>query len=84
MIRFKNGRVLTMAEDEEIRECEVWTDGDKIAIVGTPDDEKLKKTAFEKEYDLNGNLLMPSFKNAHTHSAMTFLRSYAEDYPLQE
>lgn len=24
-----------------------------------------------------GNLLMPGFKNAHTHSAMTFLRSYA-------
>ncbi len=84
MIRFKNGRVLTMAEGEEIRECEVWTDGDKIAFVGTPDDEKLKNTAFEKEYDLNGNLLMPSFKNAHTHSAMTFLRSYADDYPLQE
>ena len=38
----------------------------------------------KKEYDLNGDLLMPSFKNAHTHSAMTFLRSYADDYPLQE
>ena len=27
---------------------------------------------------------MPSFKNAHTHSAMTFLRSYADDLPLDE
>lgn len=27
---------------------------------------------------------MPGFKNAHTHSAMTFLRSYADDLPLQE
>ena len=26
---------------------------------------------------------MPGFKNAHTHSAMTFLRSYADDLPLQ-
>ena len=25
---------------------------------------------------------MPGFKNAHTHSAMTFLRSYADDVPL--
>ena len=25
---------------------------------------------------------MPGFKNAHTHSAMTFLRSYADDLPL--
>ena len=27
---------------------------------------------------------MPGFKNAHTHSAMTFLRSMADDLPLQE
>jgi 5-methylthioadenosine/S-adenosylhomocysteine deaminase len=27
---------------------------------------------------------MPGFKNAHTHSAMTFLRSLADDMPLQE
>lgn len=26
---------------------------------------------------------MPGFKNAHAHSAMTFLRSYADDLPLQ-
>ncbi len=26
---------------------------------------------------------MPGFKNAHTHTAMTFLRSYADDLPLQ-
>jgi 5-methylthioadenosine/S-adenosylhomocysteine deaminase len=34
--------------------------------------------------DCQGNLLIPSFKNAHTHSAMTFLRSRADDLPLQE
>ena len=38
----------------------------------------------EREIDLDGNLLMPSFKNAHTHSAMTFLRSFADDMPLQD
>ena len=27
---------------------------------------------------------MPGFKDAHTHSAMTFLRSYADDLPLQD
>lgn len=27
---------------------------------------------------------MPSFKDAHTHSAMTFLRSYADDLPLND
>lgn len=40
--------------------------------------------AWEREIDVKGNLLMPGFKNAHTHTAMTFLRSYADDLPLQE
>jgi len=42
------------------------------------------ETGFDREIDLSGNLLMPGFKNAHTHSPMTFLRSYADDLPLQE
>ncbi len=40
--------------------------------------------AWDREIDCEGNLLMPGFKNAHTHSAMTFLRSFADDLPLQE
>lgn len=84
MIRYKNGLVLTMDGGCEIERKEVWTDNDKIAFVGVPTDEQLKNTVFDNEYDLDGDLLMPSFKNAHTHSAMTFLRSYADDLPLQD
>jgi 5-methylthioadenosine/S-adenosylhomocysteine deaminase len=44
---------------------------------------KLNNTMnFDREIDVKGNLLLPGFKNAHTHSAMTFLRSYADDLPL--
>ncbi|MDE6659414.1 MAG: amidohydrolase, partial [Eubacterium sp.] len=57
---------------------EVWVDGSKIVYVGKNFDKKA-----DREIDLNGNLLMPSFKNAHTHSAMTFARSLADDLPLQ-
>lgn len=84
MIRFKNGRVMTMVSDTSIESLEVWVDKDKISFVGLPTDEMLKNTVFEREIDLEGNLLMPSFKNAHTHSAMTFLRSYADDMALQD
>ena len=84
MIRFKNGSVLTLDGSCTPENIEVWTDGDKIAFVGRPDAEKLKSTSFEREIDLEGGMLMPSFKNAHTHSAMTFLRSYADDLPLQD
>lgn len=81
MLRVYNAKILTMAENEDIFEGELWTDGDKISYVGPPNPERPE---FEREIDLKGNLLMPSFKNAHTHSAMTFLRSFAEDVPLQE
>ena len=86
MIRFKNARIMTLAGDNpfKITEGEVWTDGDRISFVGTPTDEQLKNTQFEREICVMKNLLMPSFKNAHTHSAMTFLRSYADDLPLQK
>ena len=84
MIRFKNGLVMDMAGNCNPEKKEVWTDKDKIAFAGVPTDEQLKEAVFDREIDLEGNLLMPSFKNAHTHSAMTFLRSYADDLPLQD
>lgn len=82
MIRFFNGRILTMQNGVEITDGEVWTDGSKIVYCSNgknTDDIK-----FDREIDLEGNLLMPAFKNAHTHSAMTFARSYSDDMPLQD
>ena len=39
---------------------------------------------FDIERECKGNVLMPGFKNAHTHSAMTFVRSRADDTSLQD
>lgn len=78
MIRFYNGRLLSFKNGFEITDDEVWTNGSEIAFVGKNHDKKA-----DREVDLNGNLLMPAFKNAHTHSAMTFARSLADDLPLQ-
>ena len=39
---------------------------------------------WDREIDCEGNLLMPGFKDAHTHSGMTLLRSYADDLPLHD
>ncbi|MCR5587111.1 MAG: amidohydrolase [Lachnospiraceae bacterium] len=36
-----------------------------------------------KVIDACGNVIMPGFKDAHTHSAMTLMRSFADDLPLQ-
>ena len=79
MIRFYNGRLLSMKNSMEITDDEVWVDGSKIVHIGKSDTLKA-----DREIDLDGNLLMPSFKNAHTHSAMTFGRSFSDDLPLQK
>ncbi len=78
MIRFYNGLIL---EPEGITENEVWVDGSVITYVGSAKEEM---PIFDREINLDGNLLMPGFKDAHTHSGMTFLRSAADDLPLQE
>ena len=75
MIKFTNGRILD--KDFNILEKDVYVDGNKIVNIGD-------EMPCDEVYDLGGNLLMPSFKNAHTHSAMTFARSFADDLPLHK
>jgi 5-methylthioadenosine/S-adenosylhomocysteine deaminase len=79
-ILFKNARILTLKDNEGIFNGELATFDDKIAYVGT----KAPKDIYDRVIDCGGNLLLPGFKNAHTHSAMTFSRSYADDLALHD
>lgn len=90
-IRLYNAKILTMKEDQDIFEGEIWIQNDRILYVGDGSDiEQIYKEKmdtcilWDRELDCRGNLLMPGFKDAHTHSAMTLLRSYADDLPLDE
>ena len=83
---------MTMATDQ-LTEGELWVKDGKILYVGDGSDTdgvfaggSVDKEAlrWDREIDCEGNLLMPGFKNAHTHSGMTLLRSYADDLPLQD
>lgn len=78
--RFYNARVLTM-KDFDIFLGEVWVEDNKISYVGK---YKEHDCLFDREIDVQKNLIMPGFINAHTHSGMTFLRSMADDMPLQQ
>ncbi len=83
-IRFYNARILTMEEGRDIFMGEIWVDNEIILYVGDGCDVPKEQMEWEQEIDCEGNLLMPGFKNAHTHSGMTLLRSYADDLPLNE
>ncbi len=85
-IRFYNAKILTLdtSENFEIIQGELWVKGDSIYYIGDGIAPEVDPISWEREIDVEGNLLMPGFKNAHTHTAMTFLRSFADDLPLQE
>ena len=81
-VRLKNARIMTMEQG-----CRIFSDGEvevrgsKIIYCGSV------RSGFSpayncREIDLRGSLVMPGFKNAHAHSPMSFLRSFADDLPL--
>lgn len=79
-IRFYNARILTDADPGGIIFGELCVKDDKICYIG-PDKQVKTDIKYDRDINLNGNLIIPGFKNAHTHSAMTFLRSFADDMP---
>ncbi len=79
-IRLYNARILTMKKGMDIIENgEIGISDGKIIYVGKPEGNDIK---WDDQIDIKGNLLMPGFKDAHTHSGMTCLRSMADDLPL--
>lgn len=92
-IRFYHGKILFTKENHkfELMEGELWVKGNKIVYLGDGKDldevyQRLDEPfiIWDREIDANGYVIMPGFKNAHTHSAMTFLRSFADDLPLRD
>lgn len=90
-IRLYNAKILTMEKNTPVFEGEIWVKDEKIVCVASKEELKsdwnsgeAPKIDWDMQLDCGGNLLMPGFKDAHTHSAMTFLRSYADDLPLDK
>ena len=80
-LRLFNARILTMEEDKPVFTGEVHIENELITYVG---EDRVSDFKWDREIDCSGNLLMPGFKNAHTHSGMTLLRSHADDLPLAD
>jgi len=79
-ILIKNARILTMRDHEALFTGDIVVTDDRITYVGPSINHN---TEFDRIIDADGNVVMPGFKNAHTHSPMTFLRSSADDLPLR-
>jgi 5-methylthioadenosine/S-adenosylhomocysteine deaminase len=79
-ILFKDARILSMVDGEALKQGDLVVDGSTISYVGP----KAPKAKYERVIDCHGNLLLPGFKDAHTHSAMSFARSLSDDLALHE
>ncbi|MFB6228668.1 MAG: amidohydrolase [Halobacteriales archaeon] len=77
-LRITGGRVLhpdlSVSSGDVVIDRETGT----ITAVGDPGDVP----AGDDELDASGGLVIPGLVNAHTHVAMTLLRGYADDKPL--
>ena len=60
--------------------CYVGVKDGRIAYIATAAPQE----DFGEVYDGTGKLLMPAFYNAHSHSAMTLMRGYAENMALSD
>ncbi len=80
MLRIFNAKIWT--GERFIDGGEMWTEDGKIRYIGEV--SPLILLPWDREINANGNLIMPSFKNAHAHSPMVFLRSQADDMALQD
>ncbi len=82
-LRVHNATVLTMVPGEApIAPGELVSADGQIEYVG-PQRTQTEQT-HDETIDADGGVLLPGFVNAHTHLAMTLLRGYADDMPLQE
>lgn len=76
---FTNAKIMTMKQGADIFTGDLVVDNDKIIYCG-----KKYEADADKTIDCHSNLLMPGFKDAHTHTAMTFVRNIADDKPLDK
>ena len=85
-VRFFHIKLIPMDQNVRvIEDAELWTEDGIVVYAGeaegAPDPSAV---LWDRQIDGGGNLVLPGFKNAHTHSAMTFLRSFADDLPLDQ
>lgn len=78
-ILIKEAQVMTMW-DQTLAKKSIGIIDDTIAFVGEIPEDFQEDKIIEGE----GFLVMPGLVNAHTHSAMSLLRNYADDIPFWE
>jgi 5-methylthioadenosine/S-adenosylhomocysteine deaminase len=83
---YKNGLIITANERNEwFKNGYLLVEDTKITAVGEmPETEEALALECDEMVDLKGRWVLPGWVNTHGHAAMSLLRGYADDLPLQE
>jgi len=77
------GTIVTMSKKGIIRNGAVVVEHGCILDVGKSTELRRKHSGYEK-INAKGKVVVPGLINTHQHAAMSLLRGYADDYPLNE
>lgn len=83
-IIIQNGTIVTMRNRKVIHQGAVAIEDKAIVDVGKTHELKRKCGRGYERIDAKGKVITPGLINTHQHAAMSLLRGYADDLPLQE
>jgi 5-methylthioadenosine/S-adenosylhomocysteine deaminase len=83
-ILIHNGTILTVHNRKIIREGAIAIENGTINDIGKTHQLKRKYGRGYEKINAKGKLIIPGLINTHQHAAMSLLRGYADDLPLQE
>jgi 5-methylthioadenosine/S-adenosylhomocysteine deaminase len=78
------GTIITMKDDKIIKDGAVVVEDQTIIDVGKTSELSRKYPRGYERINAKGKVVIPGLINTHQHAAMSLLRGYADDLPLQE
>jgi 5-methylthioadenosine/S-adenosylhomocysteine deaminase len=83
-ILIQNGTILTMHNGKRIRQGAIAIEDKVIVDIGRTHELRRKYGRGYEKIDAKDKIVTPGLINTHQHAAMSLLRGYADDLPLQE
>jgi 5-methylthioadenosine/S-adenosylhomocysteine deaminase len=83
-ILIHGGTIITMHEGEIIRDGAIAIEDGTIIDVGKTRQMRRKYVRGYEKVNAKGRVVIPGLVNTHQHAAMSLVRGYADDLPLQE
>lgn len=79
-----NATIITMHNEKIIRQGAIAIEDKTIIDIGKTHELKKRYGRGYEKIDAEGKVVIPGLINTHQHAAMSLLRGYADDLPLQE